>query len=267
MSEKEKLWQITIDDLVEPVDQARTVITLEGLQELTDSIKEVGVIEPLIVVKKGDKFEVVAGHRRFLAAKAAQLAFVPCIVKEIEPKDMDTLKLHENFFREAVNAVDEARFFSRMHEQHSLSLAELARMCCRSESYIANRVRLLSLDPSVLSALESGVINFSQAVEIGKCQDEKIRAELLRVVVENGATVQSVRIMRDDYESRSRSGDEALRYEPPAPGHYEPVKHMVRCPVCKRTVDITEIFPLSVCNRCHDEMVNSLKGGENDVKE
>lgn len=110
MDQKAVFQDISIDDILEPEDQARTVIVLEGLQELADSIKEKGIIEPLVVLKKNSKYEIVVGHRRFLAARMAGLEKLPCIIRAIGVRDADLMKLHENFFREDVNPVDEARF-------------------------------------------------------------------------------------------------------------------------------------------------------------
>jgi len=261
MEEKGVLEEISIDDILEPEDQVRTVIVFEGLQELAASIQEKGIIEPLIVLKKNGKYEIIAGHRRYLAAKIANLKTLPCIVRKMDEKSADLVKLHENFFREDVNPVDEARFFVKLHEKHGLAYNEVARLCSRSDSYVLNRVQLLQSDPRVLSALEAHLINFSQALEIVRAQDEHIRGELLRITVESGATVESLRIMRHDYEKRYNNQDPAVTTPPPEPGSYSEVKHLIECPVCNGKYPVNQIYPISVCKTCYDGFLEGLKGG------
>lgn len=253
---------IPIDDILEPEEQIRTVIILEGLQELASSIKERGVVQPLIVLQRGDKYQITDGHRRYLAAKMAGLEAVPCIIRAMDVKEADLVMLHANFFREDVNPVDEAKYFVKLHDRHGLAYNEIARLASRSDSYVFNRVNLLLGPPEVLAALEGGQLNFSQACEISRSPDENIRHELLRVTVESGATVESLRIMRRDYEGRLSNQDPALVGEPPPPGHYPEVKHLIECPCCHGKYDVKQIYPISICKTCYDGFLKGLEGVE-----
>ena len=253
---------IPVDDILEPEDQVRTVIVFEGLQELAESIKIKGVIQPLIVLKKGDKYEITDGHRRYLAAKMAGLLSVPCIVRASDVKDADFVKLHANYFREDVNPVDEGKFFIKLHDKHGLAYNEISKLCSRSDTYVLNRVQLLQGDESVLAALEAGQLNFSQACEISRTSDEGVRLELLRITVESGATVETLRIMRHDYEKRISNQDPALVHEPPEPGHYPEVKHLILCPVCSGKYPVNQLYPISTCKTCYDNFMKALEGGK-----
>lgn len=259
MGEKTGLKEIAIDSITEPLEQIRTVIVMEGLEELSKSIKEQGVIEPLIVIKKGEKYEVVAGHRRYLAAKMAGLATVPCIIRAIDVKKAELIKLHENFFREDVNPVDEARFYQRLHEIHKLAYSEIAKLSNRSESYVVSRISLLQTDDFVLGALEAKQINFSQALEIARAKDGKIRFELLRVTIESGATVESLRIMRYDYENRTSNLEVNKVISKEGEGPYPEVKHLITCPCCEGSYPVNQIYPISVCKTCYDGFLTGLK--------
>lgn len=262
MNIEDTLQDIPIDDIIEPQDQIRTVIVFEGLQELAESIKEKGITIPLIVLKKGDKYEVSDGHRRYLAAKMAGFEVVPCIVRAMDVKEADLVKLRANFFREDVNPVDEAKFFVRLHDKHGLAYNEIAKLCSRSDSYVLNRVQLLQADPRVLAALEGTQINFSQALELCRVSDEGIRGELLRVTVESGATVETLRVMRHDYEKRISNQDPALVHEAPEAGHYPEMKHLIECPVCGGKYPVNQIYPVSVCKTCYDGFLAGLKATE-----
>lgn len=266
MGEKHNFLDIPIDDIIEPHDQVRTVIVFEGLQELAQDIKQGGLIQPIIVVKTVDKYEILDGHRRYLAAKIAGLEFVPCIVRAMDMKEADLVKLRANFFREDVNPVDEARYFVKLHEKHGLAYNEISKLCSRSDSYVLNRVQLLQCDPKVLAALEGKQINFSQALEISKMPDEDIRNELLRVTIESGATVETLRVMRHDYEKRVSNQDPALAHAAPEPGHYPEQKHLIKCPVCGGSYPVNQIYPISVCKTCYDGFLEGLKGGDHGSK-
>jgi len=253
---------IPIDDLLEPEDQVRTVIVFEGLQDLAESIKIKGVIQPLIVLKKGDKYEITDGHRRYLASKMAGLLSVPCIIRAPDVKDADFIKLHANYFREDVNPVDEGKFFIKLHDKHGLAYNEISKLCSRSDTYVINRVQLLQGDESVLAALEAGQLNFSQACEISRASDKGIRLELLRITVESGATVETLRGMRYDYERRvfNRGPDSAP--EICEPGHYPEVKHLIKCPVCLGAYPVNQLYPISTCKTCYDNFMKALEGGK-----
>ena len=259
MTSNSKLVNIPIDSIIEPEDQVRTDITLEVLQGLADSIKQHGIVTPLIVLEKGDKYEVVAGHRRYLASKMVNLSVLPCIVRELDQHGQDMVKLHENFFREDVNPIDEARYFVHLHLSQNLAYSEIARLCSRSDSYINSRVALLQGGTAVLAALEAGQINFSQANEINKATSENVRAELLRITIESGATVSSLRIMRYDYEGVLRNQTQPVETENAEPGSYPDIKHLIGCPVCKGNYPVQLIYPVSMCKGCYDGFLTGLK--------
>ena len=257
---EEEYKKIPLDMLKEPVDQERTVIELEGLEELADSIQKQGIIEPLIVMKSEDKYEIIAGHRRYLAAKMSGLILVPCIIRSIANASIDMIKLHENAFRENINPVDEGRFLQRVKDRNNLTVHELARISCRSETYILNRLNLLSGDEVVLAALEGNRINFSQAVLLNKTENEKIRHELLRITIENGATVETLRIMKFEFEQRMGGPFQSSEQNTGGGVGYLENKHLIECPCCRGSYSVNKIYPISLCKGCYDGFVNGLKG-------
>ncbi len=258
------LKQIAISDILEPSETVRTIIVMERLSELAESIKQKGVIQPIIVKQKDDKYEVVAGHRRYLAAKMAGLEECPCIIRSAEDLDIDMIKVHENYGREDINPVDEGKFFVKLHDKHQLSYNEIAKMCARSEAYIATRLRLLQIDEAIQAALEGELINISQALEICKANDEKIRHELLRITIESGATVASLRLMRHDFEMRLVSAGPAGSSEAPESREYQVREYLYKCPICEKEHPVTEIYPISVCKGCHNGFMEGLKGQSNE---
>lgn len=250
---------ISVDMLHEPEGAIRSVIVLEELQELAESIREQGVLEPLLVSPVDGGFQIIAGHRRFLASKIAGLVIVPCLVKQRNEADADLCMLHENSFRESVNPVDEGQFFIRLRDAHGLSLNEIAKKAARSNAYVASRVNLLEGDVRVLEALKGKQLNFSQAVEIDKAESDHVRGELLRVAIESGATVQSLRLMRFDYERALRPSAEQPPEGSTPTVPYAESKHLINCPCCHGHYPVNKIYPISVCKTCYDNILSELQ--------
>lgn len=149
-------------DLLEPNPfQPRTAIDLEALQELTDSIRTRGILQPLLVRPKPDDpthYQIVAGERRWRAAGAAGLHEVPVLVRETTDGDAAAAALVENLQRQDLDPVDEARGYARLLDQFGLTPESLGQAVGKSRSLIANTVRLLALPEAALDALRSGVI-------------------------------------------------------------------------------------------------------------
>ena len=145
--------------LVEPNQgQPRKEFEKESLDELKDSIERYGVIQPIVVRRKGEKYEIIAGERRWRAAKLAKLKEIPCIIKEVDDKESMKLALIENLQRENLNSIEEAYAYNRLMEEYGLTQEEVALAMGKSRSYIANTVRLLKLDDEIKTYIANGKI-------------------------------------------------------------------------------------------------------------
>lgn len=260
--QKKEVQEVPLDLIDEPVNAERSQLVMEKLEALADSIREIGVVNPIRLNLRGNRFEIESGHRRFLAARMAKLATVPCIVLGAGDVDQDVARFHENFFREDVNPVDEGRWFLRLAETKKWAVKDIARFCSRSSGYVTSRMNLVQGDARVLAALEAGQVNFSQGVEILRASDEGVRSELLRVAVENGATVSSQQLMRFDYERVNRSASSVAVPGGAPPGTYAEQKHLISCPACHGEYDVRYIYPLSVCKTCYDGLLAGFREAE-----
>ena len=129
--------------------QPRKKFDENGLEELADSLRQVGVLQPLLVVKKGEYYEIVAGERRWRAAKLAGLKEVPVIVRDLTPQEIDEISLIENLQRQDLNAIEEAQAFKRLKEEHGMTDDQIAEKVSKSRAAITNSMRLLKLDNRV----------------------------------------------------------------------------------------------------------------------
>ena len=143
--------------------QPRRNFDEDALQELADSIKQYGVIQPIVVQKKGKRYEIIAGERRWRAARKAGLLEVPVIIKEFAPEDVFAIALIENIQREDLNPIEEAQAYSRLIQEHHLKQDELAEKVAKNRVTITNAMRLLKLDERVQQMLIDNMLSGGHA--------------------------------------------------------------------------------------------------------
>lgn len=154
---------VAIEALMPGRYQPRTEFDGEALQALADSIKEKGILQPLLVRKSGDKFEIIAGERRWRAAKMAGLDKLPVIEKDLSDREVLEVALVENLLRENLSAIEEAEGFQRLIDEFSHTQEALAQIVGKSRSHVANTLRLLSLPASVQELVKNGKLSAGHA--------------------------------------------------------------------------------------------------------
>jgi ParB family chromosome partitioning protein len=185
--------QVDIDLIAPNPQQPRTVFDAEALTELADSIKEHGVIQPLIVSRPADRsgapYQLIAGERRLLAARQAGLQHVPVIVKEASPQALLELALVENLQRQDLGALEEAFAFRRLGDEFGLTQESIATRVGRSRSAVANSLRLLTLSDEIQTSLARGEITPGHARALLGIEDLEERRRAWRRIVEGHLTV------------------------------------------------------------------------------
>jgi ParB family chromosome partitioning protein len=152
------MFEIAVEEIRRNPRQPRTSMNERALEELADSIRQRGVIEPIVVRRAGDGYELVAGERRLLACKKAGLSRIPAVVKEVGEEDAMELALIENLQREDLNPVDEARAYMTLVSEFNLTQEDLAAKVGKDRSSVANCLRILKLAETVLDMIRSGAI-------------------------------------------------------------------------------------------------------------
>ncbi len=161
---KSEEYQMISPGLLRPnASQPRTRFEQDSLEQLAGSIKENGIIQPLIVRKKDDGFEIVAGERRWRAAKIAKLDKVPVVIITATDQDVAELTLIENIQREDLNPIEEAEAYEKLSERFGLTHSEIAKKTGKNRSVITNQLRLLRLSENAKEALVSGAITTGHA--------------------------------------------------------------------------------------------------------
>ena len=207
--DKDEVVQIYLDDIIPNRFQPREVFDEKALKELAVSIKEHGVIQPIIVRNVNGKYEIIAGERRYKASALAGLTKIPAIVRDLDDKESSKVALLENLQRKNLNPIEEARTYQKILEIDQMTQEELAKTMGKSQSAVANKLRLLSLSEDVQDALLKEEISERHARALINIPDAKKQKEMLKKVI---ADKMSVRVLEEEIK-RLYSKDEPVEKE------------------------------------------------------
>ncbi len=184
--DKNQLKELKISDISPDPEQPRRHFNKEKLEELANSIRIHGVLQPIVVVRKNSKFLIVAGERRYRASKLAGLERVPAVVRELSDQNRLELSLIENIQRDNLNVLEMAEAYLKLREQFNLTAKEIGeRVGGRSESTVLNTLRLLKLPQIVKDYIISGELKEGQARPLLKIDEETIKKILPKIIEEN----------------------------------------------------------------------------------
>ena len=216
------LTEVDLDRVIPNPRQPRTSIKQAELEELAESIREHGILQPLLVAKSGADYMLVAGERRWRAARLAGLRTVPVLVKDTTPQQLLEMALVENIQREDLSPLEEAAAFSQLVEEHGLTQEEVARRVGKSRSAVANTLRLLHLLPEAKEALEQGLITEGHARTLLSLPTPEQQRALLSSMLSGNLTV------RDAEEAARRAATRARSARPPRSAEIEELEGRLR---------------------------------------
>lgn len=189
MADEDRIIPISVDELQANPLQPRGVITPESLVDLVDSIREHGILEPLVVAKTPAGYQIIAGERRWRAAKIVGLKDVPVIIKETSPRGMLEMAIVENVQRVDLNPIERARAFQRLVDEFVLPTSEIAKRIGKSQSYVSNSLRLLTLPDAIKDGILSGIITEGHARALAQIDDNRLMIEAYKIVLRESASV------------------------------------------------------------------------------
>lgn len=184
-----KVEEVEINEVKPNPNQPRQHFDEEAFKELVESVKKMGVIQPIVVRARGFEYELIAGERRWRAAKEAGLKTVPAIIKQVDEADSLEIALVENLHREDLNAIEEARAYQELVNRFGLTQEELAEKIGKSRSAVANSLRLLSLPPSVQQLIIDGQLTAGHARAILAVKGEEKQLRLAEKIIGEGLSV------------------------------------------------------------------------------
>lgn len=236
-----------IDDPQRPM---RSDLSHESIDELVSSIRQVGMIEPVVVKVVGDRYEVIAGHRRTVAAETAGLETIPCHVVDATEEQVEMMKIHENLMRVDVNPYDEAQHYARLMREMKLSPMRIARLTNRSEGYVRDRLVILDYAPELQEAVAVGKLRLGVAKELAKLKDPAKQREMMGYAIGHGITAAVAKKWVDESQPQpDRPGDsnsfigDLGNVVPASEQHSE-------CFYCLKEVRLQEAYTVFVHDEC-----------------
>lgn len=184
--------QLYLDDIIPNRFQPREVFDDQALKELAVSIREHGVIQPILVRKFGEKYEIIAGERRYKASTMAGLTKIPAIVKNLDDKESSKVALIENLQRRDLTPIEEARTYQKILDLDEMTQEQLAKTMGKSQSAVSNKLRLLSLPDEIQESLLKEEISERHARSLLNIADKNVQVDLLKEIVNNKMTVREL---------------------------------------------------------------------------
>lgn len=212
IKEGENIINLKIIDVEPNKNQPRITFDDEKIEELSNSIKEYGVIQPIIVTKQNDYYQIVAGERRWRASKRAGLTEIPAIVREYTEQKNKEIALIENIQREDLNPIEKARALKEIIEKYGMKQQELADKLGVSRSGIANTMRILNLDQRVIDLVLEGSITEGHCRSLLSIEDKEKQYQAALYIIKTGDSVREVE-KQMKIKKKNNSKDES-RYEP-----------------------------------------------------
>jgi ParB family chromosome partitioning protein len=207
-----------LDRIRLPGDQPRRRFDESRLRELADSVRTRGVLQPVVVSREGDGYQLIAGERRVRAARMAGLRSVPAVVRELSPDDIFEVALIENIQREDLDPIEEAMAYARLIDSHGYSQEELAQRVGKDRSTITNALRLLQLDPESQALIADGQMSPGHARALLAVTEDEHRVQLQQAIVSQGLSVREA-------ERRAREA-RTVSAAPPRPRRQRPLSQL-----------------------------------------
>ncbi len=208
--------EVALDDIITKEDQPRKDFDDQSLTELAKSIEINGVIQPIILRAVGDKYQIVAGERRYRASGIARLKVIPAIITDVDDEKAAKLALIENIQREDLNPIEEAMAYKQLMGEFDLKQEELANGIGKSRTYITNIIRLLNLDEKVINHLYNGNLTTGHGKVLLGIKDKKEQVEIAERIIDAGLNVRETEteVKKSKNDRKTSSKTKSKRKDP-----------------------------------------------------
>lgn len=254
------LKMIEMELLDRPKRPDRLRIDPEGIRELAESIREQGLLEPIIVRDDGERYEIIMGDRRFLAHQFLERDRIKCIIFKCTDNEMYIFRAIENIQRENLTPIEEARVYHNLREEQGLTVEEISRKMGKNRNTIKKYMRLLLMDEVIQAAVDAKQMSIAVAATISEVEDEDMRNYYAVTALENGVSAKVARIWVEDY-NKSKVG----RYYETQEGEGEQIDLLpgqpiyITCGSCLKPVEVSQVKQLQVCPDCMEKVRETIK--------
>lgn len=262
----QQIKHIRLDKIKPPKFDSRLTPSPQEDDDLRDSIRELGILEPLLVKDVGDGFEIIFGNRRFNQAGRAGLAAVPCLVEKVTGAQSEMMKIHENLHRLPLSHIDQAQTFAYLIKEFDMTETQVATLVGKSIGYVSQHLTLLHSDPKLLQAVHDGHINFSVARALNSCKDTDERIRIQKFIVDNGASLSVVEswVRESNRETESIKSD--IKLQSQVSPNVTPVVPHYPCAVCNELTKYDVIKTLRMCPGCYNLFFLTIEAGRQEER-
>ncbi len=245
---------IAIKQIRVPSFMAREKIDRDKLEDLVDSIKRNGLINPITVKTVKGGYEIVAGHRRFMALKKLGAKVAICTIRNLTNADSEIVKFAENMHRDDLTDIEEARSIKHMMQIGKLTVVQVGKIINRSADYVKQKLAIIDYPACLFDALAEKKISFSAARELARIKDEPVLKEYVRHAIISGITPAVAKQWADDWlGAQARNKDDYNEAEQlSAGGAYQ--EALLPCHICDKPVSASNSIMVRVCTGCRKEM-------------
>lgn len=257
-----ELRNVDMQYIIEPALPVRAAMDEEKLAELKQSLAEIGLLQPIILMPSGERYEIEAGHRRFLAARELGWTEIRAVIYQPGEIQHEAAKLHENLFREDITAAEEALFFAELVEKHGYDEERLCKATSRSANYIADRMRLLRGDQNVFTAVMERKIPFAVGRLLNSIEAEPLRRMYLDQAIRSGAPA---RVVRDWVNHLKVEAIGPVTVQPQDYGNgagEDGPAHAMECFFCGGWKDTYNLQMVWIHSYCHTQIQAAIKAQE-----
>jgi ParB/RepB/Spo0J family partition protein len=257
---KQTVKDISLDLIDEPAGIVRMDIDPDHLDALAQSISEIGLLQPIMLAKHGERFEVVFGHRRFLAHKKLGLSAVRSIVRDMTQEEIGIARATENISRADLTPLEEAATYKNLIDHYGMTLERVAKKMSKTPGTIKRRMDILRMPPSLQKAVHKKQISMTVAEELWPIADQASLGYYLMFAIENGCTREVARSWAKDWKDTQRRS-----HNPDDPGGRvdlspnEPRPSYVPCDICNQPVDLNTTKFFRTCPACFTAIKKAME--------
>lgn len=242
--------EISLDQISLKDDFVRLEYSADKYNELLNSIRQVGILYPLMVLETDKELLLISGYRRFQAAKELGFATAPCFCLKTGIDDAEILRMHENLYREDVSPLQEAVCFIRLERTYHFTREKIAKLIGKSKAYITQRIQILSWPDNLQQSLSAGHVSYSIARELSAVTEQTELTRLLELAVQSGATVRTVLSWVNEWkvEKELRTQQNELKME--APAMSQTAENNSQCFLCGKDNSTANLIAVNICKQC-----------------
>ena len=255
---KQTIKNISLDLIDEPKGVIRMDIDPGGIEELAQSISEIGLLQPILVAIDGDRFELVFGHRRWLACEKLGLSSIRSIVREMSQSEIGIARATENISRADLTPIEEAAIYKNLIDIYSLSLEQVAQKMGKSAGTIKRRMDLLKMPPQLQKAVHNKSISISVAEELWTIADMTDLEYYLTFAVDSGCTKEVARSWAKEWKDKKRRQDNPGVGGGGVLAPTEPRPVYVSCDICAGPMEIGKETVFRVCPECFKTIKSNM---------